>query len=51
MLAIFVASLILWITEAIPNYVTCLILIITLVLTRVLPKEAAYTLLGNKVMG
>ena len=33
MLAVFVAALILWITEAIPNYLTSLILIISLVLT------------------
>jgi anion transporter len=50
MLAIFVASLILWITEAIPNYLTSLILIITLVLTSVLPEKVAYAQLGHKVM-
>lgn len=50
MLAIFVASLILWITEAIPNYLTSLILIITLVLTGVLPEKDAYAQLGHKVM-
>ncbi len=50
MLAIFVASLILWITEAIPNYLTSLILIITLVLTQVLPEKVAYAQLGHKVM-
>ena len=50
MLAIFVGALILWITEAIPNYLTSLILIITLVLTKVLPEEDAYAQLGHKVM-
>lgn len=50
MLAIFVAALILWITEAIPNYLTSLILIITLVLTEVLPEKVAYAQLGHKVM-
>ena len=35
MLAIFVASIILWMTEAIPNYLTSLMLIISLVLTGV----------------
>ncbi|MCB0459963.1 MAG: anion permease [Flavobacteriaceae bacterium] len=50
MLAIFVASLILWITEAIPNYLTSLILIIALVLTKVLPEDVAYAQLGHKVM-
>ncbi len=50
MLAVFVASLILWITESIPNYLTSLILIITLVLTNVLPEKVAYAQLGHKVM-
>ncbi|MEN8124406.1 MAG: SLC13 family permease [Bacteroidota bacterium] len=50
MLAIFVGALILWITEAIPNYLTSLILIIALVLTKVLPEDVAYAQLGHKVM-
>ncbi|KGL64289.1 SLC13 family permease [Polaribacter sp. Hel1_85] len=50
MLAIFTASLILWVTEAIPNYLTSLILIIALVLTKVLPEEVAYAQLGHKIM-
>ena len=50
MLAIFVASLILWITEAIPNYLTSLILIIALVLMKVLPEKVAYAQLGHEVM-
>ncbi len=50
MLAIFIAALILWITEAIPNYQTSLILIITIVLTGVLPEKEAYAQLGHKVM-
>ena len=50
MLAIFAASLILWITEAIPNYLTSLILIISLVLTGTLPEVDAYHQLGHKVM-
>ena len=50
MLALFVAALILWITEAIPNYLTSLILIISLVLTKVLPEDVAYAQLGHKVM-
>ena len=50
MLAIFVASIILWITEAIPNYLTSLILIISLVLTGVLPEKQAYAQLGHEVM-
>jgi anion transporter len=50
MLALFVAALILWITEAIPNYLTSLILIVSLVLTHVLSEEVAYAQLGHKVM-
>jgi anion transporter len=50
MLAIFVSSVILWMTQAIPNYLTSLILIITLVLTGVLPEELAYAQLGHKIM-
>jgi anion transporter len=50
MLAIFVAALILWITEAIPNYLTSLIIIISLILTRVLPEKEALAQLGHPVM-
>ena len=50
MLAIFVAALILWITEALPNYLTSLILIISLVLTGVLTEKEAYAQLGHPVM-
>ena len=50
MLAIFLASIILWITEAVPNYLTSLILIISLVLTHVLSEVDAYHQLGHKVM-
>jgi len=50
MLAIFLASIILWITESIPNYLTSLILIVTLVLTGVLPEKKAYAELGHPVM-
>jgi anion transporter len=50
MLAIFLAAIVLWITEAIPNYLTSLILIISLVLTGVLPEKEAYAQLGHPVM-
>ncbi len=50
MLAIFIAAIILWITEAIPNYLTSLILIVSLVLTGVLPERDAYAELGHPVM-
>lgn len=50
MLAIFVAAIILWITEAIPNYLTSLMLIITLVLTGVAKEIDIYHQLGHPVM-
>lgn len=50
MLAIFAAGIILWMTEAIPNYLTSLIIIIALVLTGVLSEKEAYAQLGHKVM-
>ncbi len=50
MLAIFTASLILWMTEAIPNYLTSLILIVALVLTGVLKEKEAFAQLGHPVM-
>lgn len=50
MLAIFAAALILWITEAIPNYLTSLIIIISLILSNVLPEKEALAQLGHPVM-
>lgn len=50
MIAIFVAALILWITEAIPNYLTSLIIIVVIVLTGVLTEKTAYAQLGHPVM-
>jgi len=50
MLGIFVVGIVLWITEAIPNYLTSLIIIISLVLSGVLPEKDAYAQLGHKVM-
>ena len=50
MLAIFIAGIILWMTEAIPNYLTSLIIIVSLVLTGVLKEKEAYAQLGHPVM-
>ena len=50
MLAVFVGAMILWITEAVPNYLTSLILIIALVLTNVISETDAYHQLGHRVM-
>ncbi|MCU0453912.1 MAG: DASS family sodium-coupled anion symporter [Bacteroidetes bacterium] len=50
MLAVFAGSIILWLTQAIPNYLTSLMLIIVLVLTGVLSEKEAYAQLGHPVM-
>lgn len=50
MLAIFIAAIILWITEAIPNYLTSLLLILGMVLTKVTTDKVAYAQLGHPVM-
>ncbi len=50
MLAVFAASIILWLTQAIPNYLTSLMLIIVMVLTGVLSEKTAYAQLGHPVM-
>jgi anion transporter len=50
MLAIFAAAIILWITEAIPNYLTSLLVILAMVLTGVTSEEVAYAQLGHPVM-
>ena len=50
MLAIFLAAIILWITEAIPNYLTSLIVILSIVLTGITTDKTAYAQLGHPVM-
>ncbi len=50
LLAIFAAAVILWITEAVPNYLTSLMLILAIVLTGVTSDETAYAQLGHPVM-
>lgn len=50
MMAIFAAAIILWITEAIPNYLTSLLVIIAIVLTGVTPERDAYAQFGHPVM-
>lgn len=50
MLGIFVAAIILWITESIPNYLTSLVLILAIVLTGVTSERTAYAQLGHPVM-
>lgn len=50
MLAIFAASIVLWISEAIPNYLTSLLVILAIVLTGVTTDKTAYAQLGHPVM-
>ncbi|MDR1783535.1 MAG: DASS family sodium-coupled anion symporter [Dysgonamonadaceae bacterium] len=50
MLAIFAAAIILWITEAIPNYLTSLLVIFGIVMTGVTSEKTAYAQLGHPVM-
>ena len=50
MLAIFIAGLILWMTEAIPNYMTSLLIILGTVLCNVTTQKDALAQLGHPVM-
>ncbi|WP_207260200.1 SLC13 family permease [Desulfovibrio sp. Huiquan2017] len=50
MLGIFGASLILWISEAIPNYLTSIFLILAVVFSGILKEKAAYAFFGHPVM-
>lgn len=50
MLAIFCASMILWITEAIQSYLTALIVILAIVLCGVTTQKEAFAQLGHQVM-
>lgn len=50
MLAIFAASIILWITEAVPNYLTSLLVIFGIVICGVTTEKTAFAQLGHPVM-
>lgn len=50
MLAIFLAAIILWITESVPNYLTALLVILGIVLTGVTTQKEAFAQLGHPVM-
>jgi len=47
---IFVFSLILWLTESIPSYLTSFIIIVAVVLIGILPMRASFAYLGEPVM-
>ena len=50
MFAIFIAGLILWMTEAIPNYLTSLLIILGIVLCNITTQKDALAQLGHPVM-
>lgn len=50
MLAVFSAAIVLWITQAVPNYLTSLIVIAAIILTGILPEQTALQQLGHPVM-
>jgi sodium-dependent dicarboxylate transporter 2/3/5 len=47
---IFVFSLILWLTESIPSYLTSFVIIVLVVLIGILPMRASFAYLGEPVM-
>jgi anion transporter len=47
---IFVFSLILWLTESIPSYLTSFIIIVSVILIGILPMRASFAYLGEPVM-
>ena len=50
MFALFATALFLWISEALPNYVTSMLLICGLVLTGILKAKPAMATLGDPVI-
>ncbi len=50
MLAVFTASIILWITEAVPNYLTSMSLTVAIVLLEIVPKKTAMATLGHPII-
>ncbi len=49
-MGIFIASLILWLTEAIPNYLTSMIVIVVVILTDTMKMRPAFAMMGEPVM-
>ena len=49
-LGIFVASLVLWLTETIPNYLTSFIVIVVAIVTGTMKMREAFAMLGEPVM-
>lgn len=49
-LGIFIASLVLWLTETIPNFLTSLIVIVVAIVTGTMKMREAFAMLGEPVM-
>lgn len=49
-LGIFASSLILWLTEAIPNYLTSFLIIVTTIMTGIMNMRPTFAILGEPVM-
>ncbi|MCY9852632.1 SLC13 family permease [Vibrio mediterranei] len=50
MLGLFVACIVLWITESIPNYLTSIALIVSVILLDIVPQKAALAVLGHQII-
>ena len=50
MLAVFVAALVLWISEAIPNYLTSMCLTAAVILLGIVPRNTAMATLGHPII-
>ena len=49
-MGIFIASLILWLSEAIPNYLTSMIVVVTVIVTGTMKMRPAFAMMGEPVM-
>ncbi|MEH0664978.1 DASS family sodium-coupled anion symporter [Vibrio scophthalmi] len=50
MLGLFVACIVLWISESIPNYLTSIALIVSVILLEIVPQKAALAVLGHQII-
>ncbi|MGR5143733.1 SLC13 family permease [Photobacterium sp. DNB23_23_1] len=50
MLGLFVACIVLWVSESIPNYLTSIALIVSVILLEIVPQKAALAVLGHQII-
>ena len=50
MLGLFSACIILWISESIPNYLTSIALIVSVIMLEIVPQKAALAVLGHQII-